>query len=417
VNTRLFRQVSIDRLSSPEQLDQLLRVTDSRSWLALVAVFLLLITAVIWGVSGTLDTTANGQGIIVRSGGMLSLVSHGAGTVMDLNVQVGDRVRANQVVATVAQPSMLEKRDAMRATLEQFQRERKHALETHRNAGRLQIEAVERQRANDEHQIGELQDQAGLAQQQVAAEDQLLAKGLVTREQTYAVRQKVVGIQNQIAFLNAQMKELDAQKFRLQTQPDQDDAEARSRIAVMQRDLAGLEKDLSLAQNVVSPYAGQVLELKVYPGGTVKEGQAIISLQPDVQDLELLAYLPASQAKDTRSGMDAQVSPSDVKREEFGFIKGKVTYVSDFPATSDALMRNFQNELLVSSLTTAGPVTELRITLNRDSHTPTGFKWSTSKGPAKSITGGTLCSVQIVTRKQRPIALLLPYIKSKLGME
>ncbi|HXY09847.1 MAG TPA: NHLP bacteriocin system secretion protein [Terriglobales bacterium] len=412
----LFRQVSIDRLSSPEQLDQLLRVTEPKSWLALAAIFLLLVTGVIWGFAGELDTTEIGQGIIVRSGGMLSLVSHGAGTVINVNVQVGDRVHANQVLAIVAQPSLLEKRDAMRTALVEFQRERERALAMHRNVGRLQVEAVQRQRANDERQISELQDQANFTQQQVVAEEKLLAKGLVTKEQALAVQQRLVGIRDQIAGLYAHIQELDAQKLKLETQPDQDDAEARTRIAMMQRDVAGLEKDLSLAQNVVSPYAGQVLELKVYPGGSVKDGQPIISLQPDVQDLELLAYLPASQAKHTMSGMEARISPSYVKREEFGFMKGKVIYVSDFPATAEALMRNFQNELLISSLTNAGPVTELRISLDHDPATPTGFKWSTSKGPAISITGGTLCSVEIVTRKQRPITLVLPYVKAKVGL-
>ena len=38
MNEVLFRKVSLDRLSSPEQLDQLLRVTDPKSWLGLFAV-------------------------------------------------------------------------------------------------------------------------------------------------------------------------------------------------------------------------------------------------------------------------------------------------------------------------------------------------------------------------------------------
>ena len=33
----IFRKVSLDRLSSPEKLDQLLPVTDRKGWLALLA--------------------------------------------------------------------------------------------------------------------------------------------------------------------------------------------------------------------------------------------------------------------------------------------------------------------------------------------------------------------------------------------
>ena len=150
MNEVLFRRVSVERLSSPEQLDQLLRVTDPKSWLGLFAIGILLITTVIWGFKGSIVTTAAGQGVVVRSGGVLNVVSHGAGTVLNLNVHVGDRVNANQVVATVAQPALVEKRDATRAALAEAVREREHALEVHQNVGKMQIEAVVRQRANAE---------------------------------------------------------------------------------------------------------------------------------------------------------------------------------------------------------------------------------------------------------------------------
>jgi len=417
MNEVLFRRVSVERLSSPEQLDQLLRVTDPKSWLGLFAIGILLITTVIWGFKGSIVTTAAGQGVVVRSGGVLNVVSHGAGTVLNLNVHVGDRVNANQVVATVAQPALVEKRDATRAALAEAVREREHALEVHQNVGKMQIEALVRQRANAERQIKELQDQAALTNEQITSEEQLLAKGLVTKQQTLAIKQKQIAIQDDIATRNAQLKELDAQKFQLEMQPDQEDADMRFRISVVQRDLAGLEKELSMAENVVSPYPGQILELKVSAGTNVQAGQAIISLQPDAQNLELLAYVPSSQAKNARAGMEVQISPSTVKREEFGFMKGKIAYVSDYPATTAALMRNFENELLVSSLTSAGPVTEMRIALERDARTPTGFQWSTSMGPSTNITSGTICSVLVVTRRQRPIALVLPYMKSGLGLQ
>jgi HlyD family secretion protein len=417
VNEGLFRKVSLERLSSPEQLDQLLRVTDPKSWMGLLAVVLLLITAVIWGYKGSIVTTAGGQGVVVRSGGVLNVVSHGAGTVLNLNVHIGDRVNANQVVATVAQPALVEKRNATRAALAEIVREREHALEVRQNVGKMQIEALVRQRANTEQEIKELQDQADLTNEQILSEQQLLAKGLVTKQQTLAIQQKLIAIKDQIATFNAQLKELDAQKFKLEMQPDQEDADMRFRISVMQRDLAGLEKELSMAENVVSPYAGQILELKVSAGSNVAEGQAIVSLQPDAQNLEVLAYAPSSEAKNAKEGMEVQISPSTVKREEFGFMRGKIVYVSDYPATTAALMRNFENELLVSSLTSAGPVTELRIALERDPRTPTGFQWSTSMGPATNISSGTICSVLVVTRQQRPIALVLPYMRSRLGLE
>ena len=97
-------------------------------------------------------------------------------------------------------------------------------------------------------------------------------------------------------------------------------------------------------------------------------------------------------------------------------MKGEVVYVSDYPAMPAALMRNFENESLARALSSSGPVTEIRVAMKFDASTPSGFQWSTSKGPSIVISSGTICTVQTVTRRQQPISLVFPYIKKKLGV-
>jgi HlyD family secretion protein len=412
----IFRQVSLDRLSSPEQLDQLLRVTGPRSWFALAAVFLLLAGTVLWGCVGSIDTTATGQGVIVRRGGVLNVVTRGGGLVMALKVKVGDRIEANQVIATIGQPVLAEKINSMRQTLLEAQRQRERSIQIRTNATTLQIEALDRQHANAEQQIKELEEQARLTQEQAVADEQLVTKGLITKQQAIGTRQRLVGIQDQVASLRAQQKQIDAQKFAIAAQPQQEDEEMKTRIAGLRRDLGGAEKELTMAETVASPYSGEVLEIKAHPGGSVREGEPVLSIQPDVQSLELVAYVPSSQAKETKVGMEVQVSPSMIKREEYGYMKGEVVYVANYPATEAALMSNFENEALVKVLSGNGPVTEIRVQLKASPRTPSGFQWSTSQGPAIAISSGTICSVGIVTRRQKPITLMFPYIKDKVGL-
>jgi HlyD family secretion protein len=416
MDTSIFRKVSLERLSSPEQLDQVLRVTATKMWLGVVAIFLILVTTVVWGLTGSISTTAAGQGVIVRKGGVLNVVSRGGGLVVDLKVKVGDRIKADQVVARIAQPLLAERIRSMRQGYAEALNEREHALRIRTNSARLQVDAVDRQRANAELQIKELEEQVRLTNEQIATDEQLLGKGLITRQQALATQQKLINIQDQIANLKAQVKHLDAQKFAIESQPQEDDAAMRTRLSNLQRDLAAAEKELSMAESVVSPYAGEVLELKVYPGGTVLLGEPIVSIQPDALNLELVAYMSASQAKDTAVGMEAQVSPTTIKREEYGFMRGSVVYVADFPATEAALMRSFENESLARVIASQGPVTELRVALKGSANSPSGFQWSTSKGPNLALSSGTMCTLQIVTRRQRPITLLFPYMKQKLGL-
>ncbi len=50
----IFRQKSIDKVSSPEKLDDYIKVTTPSVWLTLAAIVILLIGALVWGVTGEL---------------------------------------------------------------------------------------------------------------------------------------------------------------------------------------------------------------------------------------------------------------------------------------------------------------------------------------------------------------------------
>lgn len=53
----LFRKKSAESISSPEQLNEYIRVVSPSVWLVLSAVILLLAGALVWGVFGKLETT------------------------------------------------------------------------------------------------------------------------------------------------------------------------------------------------------------------------------------------------------------------------------------------------------------------------------------------------------------------------
>jgi hypothetical protein len=65
--TPIFRQEALERLSSPERLDELMHVTSPRSWIALAALGGLIVAALIWSAFTTLSTTVSGSGIVESS--------------------------------------------------------------------------------------------------------------------------------------------------------------------------------------------------------------------------------------------------------------------------------------------------------------------------------------------------------------
>ena len=364
MNSEIFRKVSLERLSSPEQLDQLLKVNSVRSWAALLAILVLLALTVAWALEGSIATTALGQGVIIRTGGVLNVVANGAGVVTVLNIKVGDRIRANQVIAQIAQPALVERIRATQEAIAEAGRQRSVAGQIRSGSAVLQTEALQRQRQNAEREIKVLQEQAALVAEQIPVEADLLAKGLLTRQQTLATKQRLVEIEGRIAAANADLKRYDSEQFAIENQPKQADAEMESRAGSLERELAGLRKELELASKVISPYGGEVIEIRVAPGSPVTPGVPLLSIQPEADQLDVLVYVPSSLVKQIHAGLEVQISPTTVRREEFGFLRGEVTSVADYPATPAALMRNFQNEPLVQSLSGGGPVTELHVVVS-----------------------------------------------------
>ncbi len=57
MNEQLFRKKSIEKVSSPEQLNEYIRVTNPGVWMVLTAIVILLIGVCVWGFMGHLDTT------------------------------------------------------------------------------------------------------------------------------------------------------------------------------------------------------------------------------------------------------------------------------------------------------------------------------------------------------------------------
>jgi len=273
---QIFRKVALERLSSPEQLDRLMQVTNPTGWVALLALGLLLVTAILWGIFGSIPTKVAGEGILIAPGGVNDVVSLVSGQVADIYFDVGDVIQAGQVVARVTEPTM------------------------------------------------------------------------------------------------------------------------------------------PINTKVVSPYSGHILEIKVNEGGLVARGTPILSVEATGEghhELEAVIYVPPTEGKKVKSGMEVQISPSTVRREEFGLMLGRVVSVGEFPATYQGMFRLLGNEELIEALSAGGAPIEVRVDLMPSAETVSGYKWSSPKGPPIQIDSGTLCEAWITISEQPPLSLALPIFR------
>lgn len=114
----LFRKVALDKLSSPEQLDQLITVTSPRAWFVLAAIGAILVTVALWGIFGSIPTKVYGQGIVTKSYGVHNIIPACSGRITDIRVSVGDPVKKGDVVARIEQPQLVEQINDLKTQLE-----------------------------------------------------------------------------------------------------------------------------------------------------------------------------------------------------------------------------------------------------------------------------------------------------------
>lgn len=62
MNDNVFRKKSLERISSPEQLNDYIKVSNPTVWLIISAICVLLLAFSIWGIRGNITTTVNSTG-------------------------------------------------------------------------------------------------------------------------------------------------------------------------------------------------------------------------------------------------------------------------------------------------------------------------------------------------------------------
>ena len=126
--------------------------------------------------------------------------------------------------------------------------------------------------------------------------------------------------------------------------------------------------------------------------GNVSDGQS--------QHTQLIAYADNEAQRDLRIGMEAQVWPADEKRDEIGYVRGRITQVVRYPADADEVRQTLKSNILAKRLLEQGDVVyEVRIDLLRLPEDATRYDWSFGEPDNVSMGIGTYCSVLTEPRR------------------
>lgn len=172
--------------------------------------------------------------------------------------------------------------------------------------------------------------------------------------------------------------------------------------------------------DIAAPFTGTVSHLGVRAGQIVQVGDTLASLSATDSDLKAILYLPVDQGKRVRPGMVTRISPSTADEAEYGYVLGRVVTVASYPADNGDMMSVLGNQDLVKFFVGDGSIYQtapikVEVGLERDLSTPSGYIWSSGKGPNFGLGDGTVCRANVVVDSNRPIDLVIPYLDKVFG--
>ena len=97
----IFRKEALEQLQSPEQLEQLLQVTNRRSWLTLGVFVVGFLGILLWMLFGRIPVAVSGEGVIIAPGQVVPIQATYSGYLEAVDLDPGDEVFAGQVLGFV----------------------------------------------------------------------------------------------------------------------------------------------------------------------------------------------------------------------------------------------------------------------------------------------------------------------------
>ncbi len=347
--------------------------------------------------------------VVVRGSSLLSVpferqgfYSRTAGTVASVRVKVGDRVRRNQLLATLDQT--LQGSGPGQPLDPQTLIAQQRAIDT-------QIAAIRTR-------IRELNTTNQPVRKQMEALDDLRREDVVARYSPLWVGAQDLYLRNR-----ADISTLEGQ------------------IAQLQATRAGLQGSRQ-SLKVYSPVAGEILDLSISPGKPVAPGERLGSIS-DRADRDLnraLVFLTAQNASLLRPGQEMEIEPQFLSGDSFGSgtgdrfggIVARVERLSPTTLTAEDLsalvgsadlaaslltqarQEAYGNDLeqLSGKLTTPVVMAEVRL---EAADTPSGLRWSRGTGPAFRLAEGSIGTASAEVERRSVFSYLRPFLNWLTG--
>ncbi|MCP9809842.1 biotin/lipoyl-binding protein [Cyanobium sp. HWJ4-Hawea] len=369
----------------------------------------------VWALAPSVPMKVEGSALLLPPESRVGVYARSPGQVQELHRRVGDQVKQGDLLLSINRVDQ--------------QAAGGGSVGPATNALLDQIQAVDRQKQTIESRIGTLRTANQPVGLQLKALENLRRDEVIPRYSPLWVGAQDLYLRNlgSIQELQAQLAQMDATRAELLAQRN--------------------------SQSVFAPLAGMLLSLGVNPGQAVTPGQrlATVGLGPKANGIggisgqrTAIALFSDADVARLRPGMpiqlDLQLQTRDRyggSSQRYGLVEGLIASISPANADLAEVARAAGDLDLASSLIArsrqaafgeggdpmatlpdkiTAPVRVVTVNLER-ADTPSGLRWSGSRGPDLSLENGTPAKSEVVVERRRPLSFVLPFLRWLGGMD
>ena len=372
-----------------------------------------------WVLFWPVPTEVVGRGVMIVPGGSRVIDARAEGQILSIAVKVGQTVSKGQPLITMYLP-----------TLDQELRRQEHDLlqliGINANLNQRDGVRLESARRVRDTSLAKLQSERlrlgrlRRTYNQKVADFRLLARRDVVAplsEEVVATEDRATQLDVAIENLRIREKEVVDAFEKVKLEIDTEQQRRQYRIDDTRRQIKVTKARLGYEGTLLADRPGQILDLQVVRGQTVKPGQRLGTLGGKRGDtLFAVAYFPPADARRLPIGLPMEVVPDWNERGRFGGLLGQVQRVSLLPATREDVDTTMGNPQLAEALVKGGPVMSADIALARGPRSFDGYRWTLSRGSSVfPIREGLTLKAHGYVEWRTPISYVLPVLRELTG--
>ena len=368
-----------------------LKIVQPLAWLGLVAVSVGVGGTLLWSVIGSVRESISITGVVAHPGGLVQVFSPATERIDSIEVQPGQVVKKDQVIARLRSESQEER---VKTSIKNYQ----ITEDSNQNLIRLA-----KQRLTEVKHISSRLDK--IYQPLSEKAENLYGKRLITADVLAQAKKNY--LENRLSLLS-ESSVLEVLIKDLQEQ------------IINKKGESSIQKSILSEKYVInSPVNGVVQDINYIIGEypTPNTPLATISKLGD-QKLIVLATADSGDADKVTVGDRVLFTPSNVERNRYGGIIGEVKSIQRRPVSSEYIVNFTDNRSIGEKLALNERLYLIHIQLERDNANPTGFKWSSGIGPTSKRKPYTslLGKATIYYDEKKPITYVLPFIRGLVGL-